>query len=91
MRHLGARTTGGLVRFHGETVRAERVHWLIGSSLILHLIWCRPTVFVGMAVFALAMNAPFIVIQRYNRGRLESLISARVARDAGRDPRRLIS
>lgn len=83
MRHLGVRTTEGLVRFRGETVRAERVHWLIWSSLILHLIWCRPAVFAGMALFSIALNAPFIVIQRYNRGRLESLISARAARGAG--------
>ncbi len=82
MRHLEARTTEGLARFRGETVRAERVHWLIGSSLSLHLIWCSPTVFVGMAVFAIALNAPFIVIQRYNRGRLEALIAARAARSA---------
>lgn len=82
MRHLEARTAEGLARFRGETVRAERVHWLIWSSLPLHLIWCRPSVFVGMVVFGFAFNAPFIVIQRYNRGRLDRLVASRVARVA---------
>lgn len=80
MRHLEARTPDGLVRFRGETVRAERVHWLIWASLPVHLVWCRATVFIGMAAFAVALNAPFIVIQRYNRGRLDTLIAARVRR-----------
>ena len=34
-------------RFRRETVRAERVHWLIMASTPIHLIWCRPTVFAG--------------------------------------------
>ena len=80
MRHLEARTPDGLVRFRGATVRAERVHWLIWASLPVHLVWCRPTVFVGMALFAIGLNAPFIVIQRYNRGRLDTLIAARARR-----------
>jgi glycosyl-4,4'-diaponeurosporenoate acyltransferase len=80
MRHLEARTPEGLARFARESMRAERVHWLIWSSLVLHLLWCRPTVFAGMAVFAWALNAPFIVIQRSNRGRIDRLAATRAAR-----------
>lgn len=80
MRHLEARTPEGLAGFRRETVRAERVHWLIGASLVVHLLWCRPTVFAGMAVFALVLNVPFIVIQRSNRGRIDRLAAARAAR-----------
>jgi glycosyl-4,4'-diaponeurosporenoate acyltransferase len=80
MRRLEARTPEGLAAFRRETVRAERVHWLIGVSLALHLIWCRPTVFAGMAVFAVVLNAPFIVIQRSNRGRIDRLAARRAER-----------
>ena len=80
MRHLEARTLEGLHRFRCETVRAERVHWLIVASGFLHLIWCRQIVFVLMFSFGLWFNAPFIVIQRYNRGRLDKLITSRARR-----------
>lgn len=76
-RHLRARSTEGLVHFRRETIRAERVHWLILASTPIHLLWCRPTVAAGMVVFGLVANLPFIVIQRFNRGRLVRLIARR--------------
>lgn len=76
-RRIRSRSTTDLHRFRRETIRAERVHWLILASTPVHLVWCRPTVAAGMAVFGVAFTAPFIIIQRYNRGRLDGLIARR--------------
>lgn len=78
-RRVPSRATADLWRFRAETIRAERVHWLIWASTPLHLVWCPPTLFVAMALFGVVFNAPFIVIQRSNRGRLDSLLARRAA------------
>jgi glycosyl-4,4'-diaponeurosporenoate acyltransferase len=76
---VGTPTTEHLQDFRRETIRAERVHWLIAASGPLHLLWCRPTVGVGMIVFGVVFDAPFIVIQRTNRGRIERVLRRRRA------------
>lgn len=76
-RSVGSRSTDGLEAFRRETVRAERVHWLILSSTPIHLVWCRPALAVGMVLFGLALNLPFIVIQRFNRGRIDRVLARR--------------
>ena len=76
-RHLPSRSDAGLEAFRRETVRAERVHWLILASTPVHLVWCRPTVFLGMAAYGVALNVPFIIVQRANRGRLDRILSRR--------------
>ena len=76
-RHLRSRASADLERFARETVRAERVHWLLLGSTLLHLVWCRPAIFAGMAAFGVVANVPFIVVQRANRGRLERLLRRR--------------
>lgn len=74
-RAVGGRATSSLEGFRRETIRAERVHWLILASGPLHLLWCRPTVGLGMVVFGVVFDAPFIVVQRTNRGRLERILA----------------
>lgn len=76
-RRIPSRSTADLTQFKRETVRAERVHWSILASTPLHVLWCRPAVMAGMAAFGVLFNAPFIVIQRFNRARLERLIAGR--------------
>ena len=76
-RHLPSRRSQDLERFRLETVRAERVHWLLLASSLLHPIWCRPTVALGMFAFGVVANVPFIVVQRTNRGRLQRLLRRR--------------
>lgn len=76
-RHVGSRSTGALTRFRRETVRAERVHWLIMATTPVHLIWCRPPLAAAMVAFGVLFNAPFIVIQRYNRGRIDAVLARR--------------
>lgn len=79
-RRLRSRSTADLAQLRVETVRAERVHWLILASTPVHLIWCRPAIAAGMVAFGLVFNAPFIVIQRYNRGRLDAVLARRARR-----------
>lgn len=74
---VGSRATERLEDFRRETVRAERVHWLILCSTPIHLLWCRPVLAASMVVFGLALNVPFIVIQRFNRGRIDRLLARR--------------
>ena len=82
-RALPGRSTEALERFRVETIRAERVHWLLMASWPLHLLWCRPLVAAGMLVFAIGFNAPFVVVQRFNRGRIDMLLGARRRRSLG--------
>jgi hypothetical protein len=70
-RRLGSRLREDLVSFRRETIRAERVHWLIMATGPLHLLWCRQRSGAGMVAFGVLFDAPFIVVQRVNRGRLE--------------------
>ncbi len=76
-RSVGSRSTDRLEDFRRETVRAERVHWIILSSTLIHLVWCRPTLAAVMVVFGLVLNVPFIVIQRFNRGRIDRVLARR--------------
>lgn len=71
-----------LDRLRAETVRAERVHWVVLASTPLHALWCRPSVMAAMAVFGVVANVPFIVIQRSNRGRIDALRERRARRAA---------
>ena len=76
-RSLGSPSTTDLEAFRRETIRAERVHWLIAASGPLHLVWCRPTVGLGMVAFGVLFDAPFVLVQRVNRGRLERILARR--------------
>lgn len=76
-RSIGLPTTANLEQFRRETIRAERVHWLILASGPIHLLWCPPLVGAYMVAFGIAFDAPFIVVQRVNRGRLERLLARR--------------
>jgi glycosyl-4,4'-diaponeurosporenoate acyltransferase len=76
-RRIGGRSTAVLETYRRETVRAERVHWLILASTPVHALWCPPVLFAAMVVFGVVLNAPSIVIQRYNRGRLDAVLARR--------------
>ena len=76
-RSVGARSTEHLEAFRRETVRGERVHWIILSSAVIHLLWCGPALAAAMVVFGLVLNIPFIVIQRFNRGRIDRVLARR--------------
>jgi len=64
-------------RFILETVRAEATHHLCIISTILILLISKPDNAIGFYLFFLLINLPCILIQRYNRPRLEHLLELR--------------
>jgi glycosyl-4,4'-diaponeurosporenoate acyltransferase len=76
-RHLPTRDAEGLRRFAAETRRAELGHWSAMAGGPLFALWNPPGVAAAMVVYAVAVNAPFIAIQRYNRLRIGRLSARR--------------
>lgn len=72
-RHLGSSEAAYLEQFRRETNRAEFSHWLTLVSASTFFIWNPWWVGLAMIGYAILTNLPFIVIQRYNRPRLEGL------------------
>lgn len=66
-----------LERMAAETRRGEVVHWVAALAVVAMPWWGPGWVAVVMAVYAVGANAPCIIIQRYNRGRLAQLIDHR--------------
>ena len=54
-----------------ETRRAELTHWLPLPLSTLFFLWNPLEVAIWMPLVALLGNSPFIIVQRYNRPRLE--------------------
>ncbi|MGQ7885507.1 glycosyl-4,4'-diaponeurosporenoate acyltransferase CrtO family protein [Paenibacillus sp. WC2504] len=59
--------------FAAETRRAEMTHWLSIVPAPLFFIW-NP-IWAGwiMILYAVMFNLPFIIVQRYNRGRIDAI------------------
>ncbi len=72
-RHLLSVDHQGLSKFIIETQRAELTHWLLIPPALLFFIWNPLWAGWMMIVYALLVNVPFILIQRFNRPRLERL------------------
>jgi glycosyl-4,4'-diaponeurosporenoate acyltransferase len=53
-----------------ETCRAELIHWITFLFGFLFFIWNLWWVGIIMVIYALAVNIPCILAQRYNRIRL---------------------
>lgn len=64
-----------LETFAMETERAELTHWLSILPAPLFFLWNPPLVGWLMIVYAVAFNLPFIITQRYNRGRIRKMLS----------------
>mgnify|MGYP003500153715 FL=1 len=72
-RHLHGTTASDLVVFAAETKRAELTHWLLLLPTPLFFIWNPAWAAWVNVAYALLVNVPFIMTQRYNRGRLERI------------------
>ena len=83
-RALPSRSPAGLARFGVETRRAELGHWLCAAASPFFVLWNPPWVALVMVGYGLAVNLPFIAIQRYNRTRVERVL----ARSAAARPER---
>ena len=84
-RHLRDRSRAGLDRLVVETRRAEVVHWLAPAPIVVMPAWNPAWVIGVMAAYAVAANAPCVIVQRYNRARLQSVL-ARSATNAWSAP-----
>ncbi|GAE92919.1 glycosyl-4,4'-diaponeurosporenoate acyltransferase precursor [Gracilibacillus boraciitolerans JCM 21714] len=61
--------------FATETKRAELTHWLSILPAPLFFLWNPLWAGWVMILYALLFNLPIIIVQRYNRGRIQSIIS----------------
>ena len=76
-RSLGGASTADLERFAAETRRAESVHWTIPVITPALALWNPAPLAAAMAVYALAANLPCLMVQRYNRARIQRVTSRR--------------
>ena len=73
-RSLRTRDPATLRRFVAETRRAEWTHWVIMLATPVFLLWSWPWVELVMVAYALSANLPCLLVQRFNRIRLEALV-----------------
>lgn len=64
-----------LYRFSLETCRAELAHWCIIISSFAFMQWSSTRVSMLMVFIAVICNLPYIMIQRYNRPRILSILA----------------
>jgi glycosyl-4,4'-diaponeurosporenoate acyltransferase len=81
-KRLAARDGAYLERFVRETCRGELAHWMTLLAPPVFALWNPGVAVVAMVVYALVASLPFIIVQRYNRFRLDRLL-ARRSRRAG--------
>ncbi len=73
-RQLPAHDLDGLQLFVRETRRAELAHWWALWCGPLFVLWNPPLAATLLITYGVLANLPFILIQRYNRFRTQSLI-----------------
>ena len=73
-RRLPSHDVAGLELFVRETRRAELGHWWAMGCAPLFVLWNPPLAAGLLVAYGVAVNLPFIVIQRYNRIRTRTLI-----------------
>lgn len=66
-----------LYRFTSETCRAEFAHWCIIISSFIFAVWNSTSDSILIVFIAVALNLPYIVIQRYNRPRILSILASK--------------
>lgn len=64
----------GLESFATETRRAELVHWANVAFGFTFFAWNGWGIGVVMVVFGTVVHLPFVLVQRYNRARIEYLL-----------------
>lgn len=64
-----------LLRLMLETRRAELVHWLLWPAGLLTTLWLEPSGVLVNLGFATIFNVPCLLLQRYNRRRLQRCLA----------------
>ena len=78
-RHVPAYDVAGLQLFVRETRRAELAHWWALCCGPVFALWNPPVAAALLVGYGVAVNLPFIAIQRYNRFRIQALIGRRTS------------
>ena len=74
LRHFSSRQAEYVQTWIQESCRAELTHWLAIPPALIFILW-HPWPIVGiMVLYALLVNMPCIIAQRYNRPRLMALL-----------------
>jgi glycosyl-4,4'-diaponeurosporenoate acyltransferase len=73
-RRLPAYDVAGLTRFARETRRAELGHWWAMFCGPVFVLWNPPLAAGLLIAYGVVVNLPFILIQRYNRFRIDALL-----------------
>ena len=76
-RHLPGTDEPGLRQFAEETRRAELGHWWALCCGPVFVLWNAPLASTLLVGYGVVVNAPFIVVQRYNRFRTLDVIERR--------------
>jgi glycosyl-4,4'-diaponeurosporenoate acyltransferase len=76
-RQLPTYDAEGLRIFARETRRAELAHWWALLCGPLFVLWNPPLASALLITYGVLVNLPFILIQRYNRFRIEALVGRR--------------
>ncbi|WP_395656397.1 hypothetical protein [Nocardioides sp.] len=74
-RELPTYDLAGLQVFARETRRAELAHWWAMACGPLFVLWNPPLAAALLVTYGVVVNLPFIVIQRYNRFRIDALVA----------------
>jgi len=76
-RQLPAYDAAALQVFARETRRAELAHWWALGCGPVFVLWNPPLAAALLIGYGIVVNLPFILIQRYNRFRIEALLARR--------------
>lgn len=79
-RTLATRRAGDLERLAVETRRAELTHWVLLAAGPWFLLWNPRLLGTVMVAYAVIANLPCLLVQRYNRARIERFLARRAAR-----------
>ena len=81
-KRLTKQTSADLPRMITETCVAELTHTALSlCGLVMPLLWRGAGGVIAAAVYILLGNLPFIIVQRYNRPRLQRLFARQHARN----------
>lgn len=76
-RQVPSYDVAGLELFARETRRAELAHWWALLCGPVFMLWNPPLAAALLVGYGVVVNLPFILVQRYNRFRIETLIARR--------------
>lgn len=80
-KHMENFSEENISRFILESARAELSHWLAILPFWLFGLFVPSGILWYMLIYALAINLPCIIIQRYNRPRLQKLLDQMTRND----------